>query len=271
MTASIHPSAIVDPSAQLADGVTVGPYAVIGADVVVGAGTEIGASAQLQGPTVIGEGNRIFPLASIGLEPQDLKFSGERVRLEIGDRNIFREFCTINRGTAGGGGITTIRSDNLFMVYSHVAHDCHVGSHTIFSNNATLAGHVEVGDHATIGAFTAVHQFCRVANHAYIGGFSVITKDALPYVKTVGHKPLCYGLNTIGLERKGFPPEDVEVLQQAVRILLRSKLNTSQALERLERELGEHADVAYLIDFIRGSERGVITALPGRGGARGGA
>lgn len=271
MTADIHPSAIIDPTAELAREVVVGAYAVVGAAVVIGRGTEVGAGAQIQGPTKIGAANRIFAYACIGFEPQDLKYRGGETRLEVGDRNVFREFCTVHRGTEEGGGLTSVGDDNLFMAYSHVAHDCRVGNHTIFSNGATLAGHVEVEDHAVIGAFSAVHQYCHVGRHAYIGGFSVITKDALPWMKTVGHKPLCYGLNTIGLERKGFDGKTIERLGRAARILLRSGLNTSQAIERLGQELGGAEDIDYLIEFLTRSERGVITARPGRrGSGRGG-
>jgi UDP-N-acetylglucosamine acyltransferase len=269
VTGSIHPSAVIDPSAVLAEGVRVGPFAVIGAGVEIGSGTEVGAGAQIQGPTRIGRENRIFAHACLGFDPQDLKFSGEATRLEVGDRNHFREFCTVHRGTGKGGGLTTIGSDNLFMAYSHVAHDCHVGSGTIFANNATLAGHVEVGDHATVGAFSAVHQFARVGPYAYIGGFSVITMDALPYVKTVGYKPACYGINRIGLERKGFDEAQLERLERAYRLLLRSKLGHDEALATIERELGGHPEIDRWVAFVRSSRRGVIKTLPGRGVTRG--
>ncbi|HEV7922609.1 MAG TPA: acyl-ACP--UDP-N-acetylglucosamine O-acyltransferase, partial [Thermoanaerobaculia bacterium] len=183
----------------------------------------------------------------------------ERTELVIGDDNVFREFVTVNRGTAGGGGITTIGSHNFFMAYSHVAHDCHVGSRTIFANNATLAGHVEVADNAQVGAFSAVHQFCRVGEHAFIGGDTIATQDVLPFVKTVGSRPAkTYGINTIGLERKGFPKETVEALQRAYRILVRSKLKLADALAQLEQELGSVPEVRYLAEFVRGSKRGVI-------------
>jgi len=270
MSNEIHASAVIDPTAELASGVTVGPHAVIGARVTIGEGTQIGASAQVYGPSRIGRENRIFPHSCIGFEPQDLKFGGGETRLEVGDRNRFREFCTVHRGTEDGGALTSIGSDNLFMAYTHVAHDCHVGSRTVFSNAATLAGHVEVDDDATIGAFSAVHQFCRVGRHAYIGGYSVITKDALPWVKTVGIKPACYGVNTIGLERKDFDEDTIKQIATAIRLLLRSNLNTSQAIERLQNELSESEEVSYLIDFLQSSQRGVITALPGKRGARGG-
>ena len=265
----IHPLASVDPAARLGEGVRVGPFAVIGPGVEIGDGTEVGAGAQIYGPTRIGRENRISPQAAIGFEPQDLKFQGEEVRLEIGDRNQFREFCTIHRGTAKGGGVTRIGSDNLFMVYTHVAHDCQVGSRVIFANNATLAGHVEIHDDANISAFSAVHQFCRVGRHAYVGGYSVVTMDALPFVKTVGLKPACYGLNSIGLKRKGVPPETIARLDQAYRILVRSHLNTAQALERLRAELAGDPEVDYLIAFVESAKRGVYKSLP-RGGGRGG-
>lgn len=268
MKSSVHPSAIVDPGASLADGVVVGPGAVIGAEVEVGEGTQIGAGACLEGPARLGRNNRVFPHACLGTEPQDLKFAGERVSLEIGDGNIFREFVTVHRGTGKGGGVTRIGNDNLFMVYSHVAHDCRVGNSTIFSNCATLAGHVEVEDYAVIGAFTAVHQFCRVGSFAYIGGYSVITMDALPFAKTVGMKPVFFGVNRIGLERRGRGSEAIRDVERALRLLTRSKLNTAQALETIESEVGGSPLVDHLVAFVRGSERGVIRRT--RGGVRGG-
>lgn len=267
----IHPAAVVDPGAELASGVRVGPHAVVGADVQLGEDTEVGAGAQVYGPAEIGRENRIFPQAAVGFEPQDLKYEGEVTRLVVGDRNHFREFTTVHRGTAVGGGVTTVGDDNLFMAYSHVAHDCHVGHRCVFVNSATLAGHVTVEDDATIGAFSAVHQFCRVGTHAYIGGFSVITMDALPYVKTVGQKPVCYGVNAIGLRRKGYSREQIQRLREAYRILLQSGLNTRQALDRLEDELAGHDEIDHWIEFLRGSQRGFVKALPGQRGERGGA
>jgi UDP-N-acetylglucosamine acyltransferase len=265
----IHPLAVVDPSARLGDGVRVGPFAVIGAGVEIGDGTEIGAGAQVYGPARLGRENRIYPNAAIGFDPQDLKFQGEEVGLEIGDRNVFREFCTIHRGTAKGGGVTRMGSDSLYMAYTHVGHDCQVGSRIVFANNATLAGHVEVHDDANISAFTSVHQFCRVGRHAYVGGYTVATMDVLPFVKTVGQKPACYGLNSIGLKRKGFDAEQVRRLELAYRTLVRSKLNTPQALERLKAELAGDPDVDYLIAFVESSQRGIHKSTP-RGGGRGG-
>jgi UDP-N-acetylglucosamine acyltransferase len=265
----IHPLAVVDPGAVLGDGVRIGPFAVVGSEVEIGEGTEVGAGAQVYGPAKIGRGNRIFPQACIGFEPQDVKFAGERVTVEIGDRNQLREMCTVHRGTAKGGGVTRIGSDNLFLAYSHVAHDCQVGDRTLFVNNATLAGHVEVHDDATIGAFSSVHQFCRVGRHAYIGGYSVITMDALPFAKTVGIKPAFYGVNKIGLSRKGVDPETIRRLERAMRLLVRSGLNTAQALERIREELPGDPGVEYLVAFIESAKRGVHKSAP-RGGRTGG-
>ena len=255
----LHPTAIVSSEAVLGAGVEVGPYVIIGPGVTIGADSKIGAFTRIEGPTVVGERNVFYGHASIGSPPQDLKYHGERTELNIGNDNVFREFVTMNRGTAGGGGMTTIESGNFFMAYSHVAHDCHVGSHTIFANNATLAGHVEIGDHSTIGAFSAVHQFCRVGDHAFIGGFTVVTQDALPYIKTVGDRPAkTYGINTIGLQRKGFSAEAINALDRAYRILIRSKLKLQDALQKIETDLEFFPETRYLVDFIRGSRRGFI-------------
>jgi UDP-N-acetylglucosamine acyltransferase len=255
----IAETSVISNEAVLAPDVTVGAYAVIGPQVTIGAGTVIGPHVRIQGPTSIGERNRFIGHASIGSDPQDLKYKGEHTELRIGNDNVIREFVTINRGTTGGGGITTIGSNNFFMAYAHVAHDCHVGSDTIFANNATLAGHVEVGDHSTIGAFSAVHQFCRVGDHAFIGGGSICTQDVLPFVKTVGNRPAkTYGVNTIGLGRKGFSKETIEGIQRAYRILVRSKLGLQEALTRIETELGFHSEVMELVEFVRASKRGII-------------
>ncbi len=257
--AAIAETAIVSADALLADDVVVGPYAVIGPHVTIGAGSVIGPHMRIEGPTTIGERNRFIGQSSIGTDPQDLKFKGEPTQLRIGNDNTFREFVTINRGTVGGGGITTIGNSNFFMAYAHVAHDCHVGSSTIFANNATLAGHVEVGDFSNVGAFSAVHQFCRVGNHAFIGGGSICTQDVLPFVKTVGNRPAkSYGINTIGLQRKGFPKETIEALQRAYRILTRSKMLLADALMKIDEELGEVVEVKYFVEFVKGSQRGVI-------------
>ena len=203
--------------------------------------------------------NRFESHCSVGAPPQDLKYAGEATRLEIGDENVFREFVTLHRGTPGGGGVTTIGDKSLFMAYAHVAHDCHVGSQTIFANNATLAGHVEVGDFATIGALSAIHQFSRVGEYAFLGGFTGANKDCLPYMSTVGNRPpKCYGPNTIGLERKGFSAERRQALKQLWRLLHSSKLNVSQAIERAHDELAGQHDVDVVLKFIADSERGVI-------------
>ena len=261
--ARIDPSAHVSPGAEIGAGTVVGPNAVIGPNVRIGRGCTIGASAVIEGWTQIGDDNRVFPFASIGLIPQDLKFKGERTSLVIGRRNIFREFATIHRGTRGGGGVTRIGDDNLFMAYVHVAHDCEVGHKTIFGNAATLSGHVSVEDQANIGAFSAVHQFCRVGRQAFIGGFSVITLDALPYVRTVGNRARVYDLNIIGLERQGMPEETIAELRSAFRYLFQSKLNTTQALRRIEQDRTlQCPEVTYLIEFIRSSRRGVNLRRP---------
>jgi UDP-N-acetylglucosamine acyltransferase len=258
--ADIDPAAIVAPSAEVGAGTTIGPHAVVGPHVRIGPGCTVGASAVIDGWTEIGEGTEIFPFASIGLVPQDLKFRGEPTKLVIGARNIFREFVTINRGTAGGGGVTRIGDRNVFMAYVHVAHDCHVGNDTIFGPHATLGGHVTVEDYANISAGSAVHQFCRVGRHAFIGGYSVVTKDALPFGKTVGSRPArIFGLNSVGLSRRGIAPEVMTKLKRTFRYLLQSKLNTTGALRQIERDRTlACAEVQYLIEFIRTSQRGVI-------------
>ncbi len=256
--ATVHPSAVVDPSATLGPGAVVHAFSVIGPEVSLGAGSVVGPHAVVEGPTVIGQRCRVFPFASLGTAPQDLKYRGERTTLEIGDDNTFREGVTVNRGTAGGGGVTRIGSKNLLMAGTHVAHDCQVGSQVIFANAATLAGHVTVEDGATIGAFSGVHQFCRVGRHAYIGGYSVLTQDAMPYVLTVGNRARSYGINVIGLERKNLPPETIQALKQAYRILFRSRLTLEAALARLDAELPDAPEVRLLAAFIRGSQRGVI-------------
>ena len=258
MSGGIHPTAVVSPKAEIAAGVEIGPYAVIGEGVVLPAGCSVGPHAVLEGPAVFGEGNRIFPHAAIGLPPQDLKYRGEPTRLTVGARNVFREFSTVHRGTAGGGGVTTVGDDNYLMAYIHIAHDCHVGSRTIFANYAALAGHVEVGDDASIGAFCAIHQFTRVGRYAFMGGMTAAPKDVLPFFKTSGvDTTKTYGVNTIGLKRKGFSEERLHALGRIYRILVSPKLNTTQAVERIEAEFPGNEDAAYLAEFIRASKRGV--------------
>ena len=263
--AYIDPTAHVHPSARVGAAATIGPHCQIGPEVAIGARCQIGASVVIDGWTEIGDDTRIYPMASVGLAPQDLKYKGERTRLVIGRGNTFREFVTINRGTLGGGGQTTIGDGNLFMAYVHVAHDCHIGHHTIFGNGATLGGHVDVEDFATVSAYSGVHQFCRVGRHAYVGGYSVITKDALPFGKSVGNRARMYGLNTIGLARRGFTADTISQLKRAYRYLLQSKLNTSRALVQIERDASlASPEVRYLVDFIRTSQRGVILRRPSR-------
>lgn len=255
----IDPTATVHPAAQIGDGTRVGPHVTIGEHVRIGRDCEIGASCVIDGRTDIGDANRIAPFVSIGLAPQDLKYRGEPTRLTIGSHNILREFVTIHRGTAGGGGLTTIGDRNLFMAYSHVAHDCHVGSDTIFGNGATLGGHVHVEDFATISAMSGVHQFCRVGRHAFVGAASAVTKDALPFARTVGNRARIYGLNVIGLVRRGMAPDVVAKLRRAYRYLLVSKLNTSRALRAIDDDPALACpEVRYLVEFIRTAKRGVI-------------
>jgi UDP-N-acetylglucosamine acyltransferase len=252
-----HPTAVIHEGAELAEGVRIGPNSVIGEHVRIGRDSVVEPSAVITGYTTIGERNRVFSFASIGFEPQDLKFGGEITTLEIGDDNTFREFVTIHRGTALGTGRTVIGNGNLFMAYAHVAHDCVVGSSTIFANAATLAGHVTVEDHATIGAYSGVHQFCRVGRYAFIGGYTVATKDVLPFSKTVGNRALLYGVNTIGLERRGFSRERIEAIRAAYRLLMSPTRNVSQAVAEIAAN-GAEGDVRFLLDFIRSSKRGVI-------------
>lgn len=254
----IHPTAIVSPGAVIGNNVSIGPYSLIGDDVTIGDDVEIAGHVSISGPTSIGSRNRIYPFASLGQAPQDLKYAGEPTTLQIGSDNVIREFVTMNRGTVGGGGATVVGDSNLFMTQAHVAHDCKVGSFNIFANAASLAGHVDIFDHITLGAFVGVHQFCRIGSYAFIGGMSKVVQDALPYARSDGHDPKCYGANTIGLRRKGFSNEAIRDIQKAFRLLLTSKLNTSQALERIEAEIEATPEIAYLVEFIRKSERGVI-------------
>jgi UDP-N-acetylglucosamine acyltransferase len=257
-TTDIDPRAVVSERARLAAGVRVGPFAVVGDDVELGEGCVLHPHAVVLGPARLGRGNVLHSFCTIGGEPQDLKYSGEPTTLEVGDENVFRENVTVSRGTVQGGGATRIGSHGLFMTCAHIAHDCIVGDHTIFANAATLAGHVTVEDHATIGAFSPVHQFCRVGRYAYIGASTVITQDVPPFSRIVTERQTrCYGVNTIGLERAGFLPERIQTIAGAYRLLLRSKLNTTQAIEQMHATLNGSADVAELIAFIEAAERGL--------------
>ncbi len=254
----IHPQAVISPRARLGAGVRVGPFAIVGDDVELGDGCVVHEHARVSGPARLGRGNVAHPFASIGGDPQDLTYRGERTELVAGDENIFHEFVTVNRGTIKGGGTTRIGSRNLFMAYAHIAHDCVIGDHTIFVNGATLAGHVTVDDCAQVGAFCPVHQFCRIGKYSYIAAQTVITQDVAPFSKVVAPRETrMYGANSIGLERAGFSSERIAAIEEAFRLLVRSKLNTSQALERMKAELAHSADVKELIAFIESAERGL--------------
>jgi len=254
----IHPTARVALGAVLARDVSVGPYSIVGPRVRLGARTLVDSHVVIDGDTELGEENHLFPFCSVGLAPQDKKYRGEASRLVIGSKNVIRECVTIQPGTAGGGRLTQIGSGNLFMAYAHVAHDCFVGDDTIFTNGATLAGHVAVEDHAIIGAFSAVHQFSRVGAHAFVGGYTVATKDVLPFSKTVGNPACVYGVNVIGLERRCFSPERIAAIRRAYRVLFQSGLNVSDAVLQLEKQPEKGEDVERLLQFITSSKRGVI-------------
>jgi UDP-N-acetylglucosamine acyltransferase len=255
----IHPSAIVDPGARVDPSAEIGPYSVIGADVIIGARTVLKGHVFVEGPTEIGKDNLFFPYSTVGVAPQDLKYKGERSSTRIGNRNKIREFITIHRGTEGGGMLTSVGDDNLLMAYVHVAHDVQVGSHCVLSNAATLGGHVSVGDWVWIGASSGVHQFCRVGRHAIIGGYSVITQDVLPFSNTVTEREAkVFGANKVGLERRGFSAETVDALHKAFRLLTRSGLNTTQAVESIRQEIPGSAEVDELLEFIGAAQRGFI-------------
>ncbi len=254
----IDARATVSPKARLGPGMRIGAYALVGDDVELGEGCVLHPHAVVRGPARVGRKNIFHPFCSVGGDPQDLTYAGERTELVIGDGNIFHEFVTANRGTVKGGGATRIGSHNLFMAYSHVAHDCQVGDHTVFANGATLAGHVKVEDYAAVGAFCPVHQFCRIGRHSYIAAFTVITQDVTPFSRVVAPRETrCYGVNTIGLERRGFNKERIGTIERAYRLLLKSKLNTAQALEQMRATLDSSEDVAELIRFIESAERGI--------------
>ena len=256
----IHPTAIVDESCTISPEASIGPYCIVGPRTRIGSGSVLDSHVTVHGWTTIGERCHFYSHCSVGTDPQDLKYKGEPTYLQIGNDNVFREFVSLNRGTRGGHGITVIGHHNFVMAYSHVAHDCIVGDHVIMANAATLAGHVTINDHATVGAFSAVHQFCRVGPHAFIGGFSVITRDALPFVKTVGERNQAkiYGINTIGLQRKGFSEQCIAELKKVYRIAFRSKMNTRDALAKIREESWSAPEVTVLIEFMESSERGFI-------------
>jgi UDP-N-acetylglucosamine acyltransferase len=256
---AIDPRAVVDARARVAQSAEIGPFCIVGPEVEIGAGTRLMAHVYVEGPAHIAEGNVFFPYSTVGVASQDLKYKGERSETRIGSGNKIREFVTIHRGTAGGGMVTSIGDDNLLMAYVHVAHDARIASHVVLANGATVGGHVEVGDWAVVGAFTGLHQFCRVGRHAMIGGYSVVTQDVLPFSMTVSERETkTFGANRVGLERRGFAKESIEGLQKAFRLLGRSGLNTAQALERIGAEIPSFGELEELVEFIRGSERGVI-------------
>lgn len=254
---SIHPTAIVAPTAELHASVEVGPYAIIGPKVRIGAGTVVGPHAVIDGDTTLGQGNHVFHHASVGAAPQDLKYAGEDTKLIIGAENQIREFATLHRGTVGGGGVTKVGNRNLFMAYSHVAHDCLVGSGCVLANCATLAGHVEIGDSVTLGGLSAVHQFTRIGKHAFIAGGSMVAMDVPPYCTAQGDRAELAGLNTGGLTRHGFTEEQIARVKDAYRILFRSKLGLNEALDTLKAQHGGHAEIDLLLEFIVQSKRGI--------------
>ena len=254
----IHPSAIVNPQAQLGRDCYIGPYCTVGAEAIVGDGVRVESHCVVDGRTWLGAETHVYPFVSIGLASQDLKYRGEPAETRIGARNQIREFVTIHRGTAGGGGLTRTGNDCLIMVQAHIAHDCLLGDGVIMANAATLAGHVTVEDRANIGAYSGVHQFCRVGREAYIGGYSVVVKDALPFALTVGNHAKCYGLNKVGMRRRGYEKTTMSALHHAFHLLLSAKLNTTQALERIAVEIKDVAEVQLLVEFINASGRGIV-------------
>jgi UDP-N-acetylglucosamine acyltransferase len=254
----IHETAIVSPQAVIGNDCHIGAFSKIGDEVILGNGVHLESHVVVDGKTSIGDETRVFPFVSIGLAPQDLKYKGEATETRIGKRNHIREFVTIHRGTAGGGGLTQIGDDNLLMAQAHVAHDCQVGNHVIMANAATLAGHVTIADRANIGAYSGVHQFCRIGLEAFVGGYSVIVKDALPFAISQGNHAKCYGLNRVGMRRRGYPKETIEKLHHAYHLLLSAKLNTTQAVERMKEEIKDCPEVDLLVNFIETSQRGVV-------------
>ncbi|HEX4267828.1 MAG TPA: acyl-ACP--UDP-N-acetylglucosamine O-acyltransferase [Steroidobacteraceae bacterium] len=254
----IDPHAIVSPRAELAADVDVGPFSVIGPGVRIGPGTVVGPHAVITGLTTIGANNHIYQFASLGDAPQDKKYAGEPTRLEIGDRNVFRESCTMNRGTSHDRGVTRIGDDNLFMAYSHVAHDCVVGSNTVFANCASLAGHVEIGDWVILGGLSAVHQHCKIGAHAFLAGGAIVTRDVPPYVMVAGNPSAPHMVNSEGLKRRGFTEDQVRSVREAYRLVYRSDLKLSEALERLDPSAKERPELRLFVDFIRSSTRSII-------------
>ena len=258
MPSFIHKTAIVSPKAKIGADCHIGAFSIIGDEVTLGDGVRIESHVVIDGKTSIGDETHVFPFVSIGLAPQDLKYAGEPTATEIGRRNHIREFVTIHRGTSGGGGLTKIGGDNLFMAQAHVAHDCQIGSEVIMANGATLAGHVEIADRASVGAYSGVHQFCRIGLEAFVGGYSVVVKDAPPFAVIQGNHAKCFGLNRVGMKRRGYAKETIEKLNHAYHLLLSAKLNTTQAVEKIKEEIADCKEVDLLVEFIESSKRGVV-------------
>jgi UDP-N-acetylglucosamine acyltransferase len=256
---NIHNTAIVHPDAQIEADVTIGPYCIIGEHIIIHSGTVLEAHVFLDGWTEIGKNCHIYPFAGLGTAPQDLKYQGEKTELKIGQGTVIRESVTAHRGTRGGGGITLIGDNCLIMAYAHVAHDCKIGNQVILANAIAMAGHVTIEDHASVGGLTAIHQFTKIGSYAYIGGASAVSKDVPPYAMAAGNRAKMYGVNSIGLQRKGFSAESIEQIKKAYRKLLSSHLNVTQALAQIEAEIGESPEVNYLVDFIKSSSRGICT------------
>ena len=255
---SIDPRAVIEAGAKLAADVEVGPFAIIGANVEIGPRCRIGPHSIVTGHTKLGAGNQVFQFASIGDAPQDKKYAGEPTRLEIGERNVFREFVTVNRGTTHDEGVTRIGSDNLFMAYTHIAHDCRVGNHVVMANVATLAGHVEIGDHVIMGGLSAVHQFCKIGAHAFIANNAAVTRDVPPYMMAVGQPAEPHSVNATGLSRRGFTPEQVRNVKSAFRVLYRSELPLEEALAKLREAAATQPEVATFVEFIGRSTRSLV-------------
>lgn len=254
----IHETAIVSPRATIGADSYIGAYCLVGDEVALGAKVRLDSHVVIDGKTSVGDETHVFPFVSIGLAPQDLKYGGEETSVQIGKRNQIREFVTIHRGTAGGGGLTRIGDDNLLMAQTHIAHDCEIGNEVILANAATLAGHVTIADKANIGAYSGVHQYCRIGYEAFVGGYSVVVKDAMPFATIQGNHAKCYGLNRVGMRRRGYPKETIEKLHRAFHLLLSAKLNTTQAVEKIKEEITGSKEVDLLVEFIETSKRGVV-------------
>lgn len=255
---SIHPTAIIAASAVIGENVEIGPYSVVGEDVEIGSGTRVAAHVVINGPTRIGRDNRIYQFASIGDDPQDKKYAGEPTRLEIGDRNTIREYCTISRGTVQDAGVTTLGDDNWIMAYVHIAHDCRIGSHTIFANNATLAGHVSVGDWVIFAGFSGAHQFCRVGAHAFLGMYCGTNRDVPAYTLMAGQPAEPRGINSEGLRRRGFTPEQIRHIKNAYRIVYRRGLKLADAIREIEALVPAQPELGLFLESLRESERGLV-------------